>query len=79
VLAFSSSCQSLVLPHHPSPSRRRREVFFTAEVFQQIFSRKGIGLQHAALLLTKETSTLIVLANYFLDTSKPSKYKKSSK
>jgi hypothetical protein len=79
VSAFSSSCQSLGLPHHPSPSRRWREVFFTAEVFLQILARKGIARQQAALLLTRETPTFIVLANYFLDTSEPSKYKKSSK
>jgi len=71
--------QPSVLLHHPSLSRRWREVFFTAEVFLQILARKGIGRQHAALLLTRETPTFIVLANYFLDTSKPSKYKKSSK
>jgi len=68
-----------VLLHHPSPSRRWREVFFTAEVFLQILARKGFGRQHAALLLTRETPTFIVPANYFLDTSEPSKYKKSSK
>jgi hypothetical protein len=68
-----------VLLHHPSPSRWWREVFFTAEVFLKILAGKGIGRQHAALLLTRETPTFLVLANYFLDTSEPSKYKKSSK